>query len=82
MRELIRSNDLVRLSFIEAVLNDADVDVLLMDQFTSAVEGSIGALPRRLMVTDEDYLRAKDIVSNLKIEDMENPIGDHSADEQ
>ena len=78
MRELLRSNDLVRLSFLEAVLNDADVGVLVMDQFTSAVEGSIGALPRRLMVVDEDYDRAREILSNIRMDDMENPFSPSS----
>lgn len=74
MRELLRSNDLVRLSFMEAVLIDADVCVLVMDQFTSAVEGSIGALPRRLMVADDDFDRAHEIISNLEMDKMENPF--------
>ena len=76
MREVFRSNDLVRLSFMEAVLNDADVCVLIMDQFASAVDGSIGALPRRLMVADDDYESAHEIIANLEAEmdRMENPI--------
>ncbi len=54
MVELLRSNDLVFLSWASAVLQDAGVEVLVMDQHMSVLEGSIGALPRRLMVIDAD----------------------------
>ena len=59
MRELLRTNDLVRLSFLEAVLRDSGIELLVLDQHTSLVEGSIGAIPRRLMVQDSDYRRAR-----------------------
>lgn len=81
MREVLRSNDLVRLSFLEAVLVEADVHVLIMDQFTSAAEGSIGALPRRLMVPDDDYDRAREILLKLETEAIENPFADDFPEE-
>ena len=59
MRELLRTNDLVRLSFLEALLRDSGIESLVLDQHTSLVEGSIGAIPRRLMVQDSDYRRAR-----------------------
>jgi hypothetical protein len=59
MRELLRTNDLVRLSFLEALLRDSGIELLVLDQHTSLVEGSIGAIPRRLMVQDFDYRRAR-----------------------
>jgi len=59
MRELLRTNDLVRLSFLEAVLRDSGIELLVLDQHTSLVEGSVGAIPRRLMVQDSDYRRAR-----------------------
>lgn len=58
MRELLRTTDPVRLSFLTALLRDADIDALLMDVYVSAVEGSIGAFPKRLMVDQGDYDRA------------------------
>jgi hypothetical protein len=58
MRVLITSNDAVRLSFLQALLADAGVETLLLDAFTSAAEGSIGAIPRRLMVAERDYTKA------------------------
>jgi hypothetical protein len=59
MRELLRTNDLVRLSFLEAFLRDSGIEILVLDHHTSLVEGSIGAIPRRLMVQDSDYRCAR-----------------------
>jgi hypothetical protein len=63
MRELFRTNDIVRLSWAQARLRDAGIESLVLDQHTSLVEGSIGAIPRRLMVTENDYRRACDIIA-------------------
>ncbi len=59
MRELLRTNDPVRLSFLRALLKDSGIDSLVFDHHASLVEGSIGAIPRRLMVADRDYRRAR-----------------------
>ena len=59
MKELIRTNDAVRLSWLQAVLAEADITAIVLDLHTSSVEGSIGAIPRRLMVADADHFRAK-----------------------
>jgi hypothetical protein len=58
MRVLVTSNNMVRLSFLAALLADADIETVLLDQHTSIAEGSAGAIPRRLMVSDSDYSRA------------------------
>ena len=63
MRELLRTNDVVRLSWVEVLLNDAGIASLLLDQHTSLVEGSIGAIPRRLMVDERDYDRAQALLA-------------------
>ena len=55
MKELLRTNDVVRLTWAQARLRDAGIDSLVLDQHTSLVEGSIGAIPRRLMVAEQDY---------------------------
>jgi hypothetical protein len=52
MRELLRSNDLVHLSWARAMLSAEGIDSLLLDDHVSGVEGSIGAIPRRLMVAE------------------------------
>ncbi len=48
------SNDLVRLSFLTALLTDAGLTPVLLDAHVAAMEGSIGAIPRRLVVAAED----------------------------
>ena len=47
MKTLLRSNDPVRLSFLDALLRDGGVTAWVLDGHASAVEGSIGAIPRR-----------------------------------
>ncbi len=59
MVELFRSNDPVLLSWAEAILAAEGIDAIVLDQFTSIVEGSIGAIPRRVMVIDADANRAR-----------------------
>jgi hypothetical protein len=58
MKELLRSNDTVRLSWVQALLEDSGISSLILDHHTSLVEGNIGAIPRRLMVAERDYRRA------------------------
>lgn len=58
MKELLKTNDAVRLSWLTVLLRDAGIEVLVFDQHTSIAEGSLGVLPRRLMVADEDHWRA------------------------
>ena len=54
MVELLRTNDLVKLSFLGAVLRDGGIETIVLDQHMSVLEGSAGAIPRRLMVSDAD----------------------------
>jgi hypothetical protein len=58
MRVVVTSNDMVRLSFLTALLADAGIEALLLDNHTSVLEGSAGAIPRRLVVSSEDFARA------------------------
>ena len=59
MIELLRTNDLVLISRIEAILDEAGVDFFIADQHMSAMEGSLGFLPRRLLVASEDADEAR-----------------------
>jgi Putative prokaryotic signal transducing protein len=61
--ELLRTNDLVLLSFLQALLADAGITSLIADQHTSVIEGSIGAIPRRLLVNGNDLHRARRLVA-------------------
>lgn len=62
MRLLATSNDPVRLSFLMALLADAGITALLLDVHASAVEGSIGAIPRRLVVATKDEVQARRVL--------------------
>ena len=62
MKELLRTNDNVLLSYAGALLRDAGIAVVQLDTHTSVLEGSIGAIPRRLMVPDEDHAQAKALI--------------------
>ncbi|HEY4172530.1 MAG TPA: DUF2007 domain-containing protein [Rhodopila sp.] len=58
MRVVITSNNMVRLSFLTALLADAGIEAVLLDSHTSVLEGSAGAIPRRLVVSADNYSRA------------------------
>jgi tRNA1(Val) A37 N6-methylase TrmN6 len=62
MKELVRSNNPVFLSWLQAALEDAGIHTLLLDQHMSIVEGSLGILPRRLLVPDDALDAAKAIM--------------------
>jgi hypothetical protein len=66
MKELLRTNDLVRLSWVEALLADAGIECVVLDQHTSLVEGSIGAIQRRLMVAARDHERAQRLIAEAE----------------
>jgi hypothetical protein len=59
MKELLRTNDTVLLSFATALLRGQGIEPVVLDTHTSILEGSIGAIPRRLMVADADHARAQ-----------------------
>ncbi|WPZ36608.1 DUF2007 domain-containing protein [Thalassobaculum sp. OXR-137] len=59
MRELLRTNDLVRLSYLQALLASEGIEPLVLDGGMSVLEGSAGAIPRRLMVAGDDFAAAK-----------------------
>ncbi|MDT7950523.1 MAG: DUF2007 domain-containing protein [Acetobacteraceae bacterium] len=67
MRTLAQSNDLVRLSFLAALLRDAGIESVLLDAHVSAVEGSIGIIPRRLAVLEEDEVQARRVLREAEL---------------
>ena len=62
MRVLIKSNNPVQLNFAQTLLKDAGITYFLFDEQMSVMEGSLGVLPRRLMVADEDYAQAAELM--------------------
>ena len=72
MKELLRSNDPVLISYLEHRLREAGIEPLILDAYTSIVEGSLGILPRRMMVTEEDHPEASRILDEVQ---RENEFG-------
>jgi hypothetical protein len=62
MKELVRTTDAVLLSFINSLLSDAGIAFMFADVHISAIEGSIGAFPRRVLVPAEDWEESKEIL--------------------
>jgi hypothetical protein len=67
MEELIRTNDLVLISYVEALLRDAGIEPLVVDQNMSVIEGTLGVLPRRVMVSSDDVDRARRLLEDADI---------------
>ena len=67
MREIIRTNDAVLLNFVVVLLRDAGLSPLLADEHVSAVEGSIGALPRRVMIAASELESAKRVLQEAEL---------------
>lgn len=67
MKELLRTNDMVLISYIESVLAGADIGHVVLDGNMSVMEGSIGVLPRRVMVSEEDLTPARTLLDQLEI---------------
>jgi len=69
MHELIRANDPVLLSFAESLMKDAGIHCLIADQGMSILEGSLGMLPRRLLVAEEDADAARKLLIDAGLGD-------------
>ncbi len=62
VRELVRTNDVVLVSAIGALLDGANIHHLVLDQNMSIIEGSIGVIPRRILVHDDDNREARQVM--------------------
>jgi len=64
LRELVRTNDMVLVSAIGALLDGAEIPHVVLDQNMSVLEGSLGILPRRMLVADEDLDAARRLLTD------------------
>jgi hypothetical protein len=62
MDEIVRTNDAILINALEALLKSAHIPCFVADQNMSVMEGSLGFLPRRLLVTDDDAERARKLL--------------------
>jgi len=64
MIEILKTNNAVTLSFAQSCLKDAGIDTIVMDNHMSILEGSLGVIPRRIMVPDEQIYRARRVLED------------------
>ena len=69
MEELIRTNDIVLISFVEALLRDAGIEHMVVDQNMSVIEGSLGVLPRRVLVDSDATAAARRLLKDAGVGD-------------
>ena len=62
MKELLRSNNLVEISYVTSMLKSEGIEVHILDSNMSIIEGSGMAIPRRLMVSETDLILAKNLL--------------------
>ena len=62
MREIVRTNDAVLITAIEALLKGASIPHMVLDQNMSVLDGSLGMLPRRIVVDDGHVARARQLL--------------------
>ena len=65
MKELFSTNDITQFVYAETILNSNDIVSFTLDENISVLEGSIGILPRRLMVLENDYEQASELLEDF-----------------
>ena len=68
MKELFSTNDITKFVYAETILNSNDIVSFILDENISVLEGSIGILPRRLMVLDNDYEKALELLEDFGLD--------------
>ena len=69
MKELIRTNDLILISRIHSILNDSAIQCELLDTHASIIEGSINAIQKRIVVSNDDFERSLRLIQFLTNDD-------------
>jgi len=64
MREIVRTNDAVLITAIEALLKGAGIRNMVLDQNMRVLDGSLGMLPRRIVVDDEYAAKARRLLTD------------------
>ena len=68
MKELLSTNDITKFVYAETILNSNDIVSFTLDENISVLEGSIGILPRRLMVLENDYEEALELLEDFGLD--------------
>ena len=64
MRDVLKTNNAVLLNFAQVLLADSGIEAVVFDGHMSVMDGSLGILPRRLMVADDDFSRAERLLQD------------------
>ena len=70
MRAVLKTIDPVVLNFAANLLSQEGIESVVLDTHASVMDGSMGFLPRRLMVSDEDFVRAMELLRDALPEAM------------
>ena len=68
MKELFSTNDITQFVYAETILNSNNIVSFNLDENISVLEGSIGILPRRLMVLENDYEQALELLEDFGLD--------------
>jgi len=75
MRAIVRTNDIVLISLVQSILEQADVPVFVADSHVSSIEGSIGIFPRRILVPVDWLRQARRLLVDAGLEAELEPVG-------
>ncbi len=64
---MLRSNDAVLISFVSTLLEEDGIDFMVADTNMSVLEGSLGVLPRRVLVDSDNFARARNLLTDAGI---------------
>ncbi len=80
MRELVRTNDPVLISFLQALLKSEGIGHIVLDENMSILDGSLGILPRRVMVEDASHAFAVTLLKDAGLDgELSHGGGEHPA---
>ena len=68
MKELFSTNDITKVIYAETILNSNNIVSFILDENISVLEGSIGILPRRLMVLENNYEQALELLEDFGLD--------------
>lgn len=74
MLEILATNNPVTISFVESLLSEAGIAYIILDQNMSVLEGSIGIIPRRIMVGSDKITQARRLLSDAGLADELRPL--------
>ena len=66
MKEILRTNNLILISRVQSILNDAGIQNKLLDTHASNIEGNISAIQRRLVVSNDDFQQSQKLINDLE----------------